>query len=115
MELLWEQAPLTITQITHLLEDKTGWTKYTVITLLKRLDKKGAVYYEQKERAKQYYPVISRENTLSGALNNFIKETFSGNFGLMISTLVQNKELSQEDIAEMRRILDEAGKENENK
>lgn len=51
MNILWEQ-PRTIMQITSMLSEETGWTKHTVITLLKRMQEKGTVYYVEGEKAK---------------------------------------------------------------
>ena len=37
MEGLWESQPRTMAEITRALEPETGWTRHTVITLLKRM------------------------------------------------------------------------------
>ena len=37
MECLWDHAPQTMGEITATLEPATGWTRQTVITLLKRM------------------------------------------------------------------------------
>ena len=46
MHRLWEQSPQTITQLTTALSAETGWEKHTVITMLTRLEAKGAVRHE---------------------------------------------------------------------
>ena len=46
MHRLWEQSPQTITQLTAALSAETGWEKHTVITMLIRLEAKGAVRHE---------------------------------------------------------------------
>ena len=60
MHRLWETAPQTITQLTAALREETGWEKHTVITMLSRLEAKGAVRHEEGARAKQFYPPSSR-------------------------------------------------------
>ena len=42
MDALWEEPPKTITQLTKALEEDTGWGKNVIITMLKRLEAKGA-------------------------------------------------------------------------
>ena len=42
MEVLWDGAPRTMAEITKTLEPATGWTRHTVITLLKRMQEKAA-------------------------------------------------------------------------
>lgn len=60
MHRLWEQSPQTITQLTAALSAETGWEKHTVITMLIRLEAKGAVRHEEGARAKQFPPPSSR-------------------------------------------------------
>ena len=57
MNRLWERSPRTITQLTAALKEETGWTKNTVITMLSRLEAKGAVGHREGARAKEYYPL----------------------------------------------------------
>ena len=53
MNVLWEKEGSTITEITRSFRETTGWTKHTVMTLLKRLDEKGAVYYTEGKKNNQ--------------------------------------------------------------
>ena len=43
MKALWEDAPMTITQLTAAMKDSTGWSKHTIISMLSRMEAKGAV------------------------------------------------------------------------
>ena len=43
MEILWDASPRSMPEITKLLAPATGWTRHTVITLLKRMQEKGTV------------------------------------------------------------------------
>ena len=61
MDALWEEPPKTITQLTKALEEDTGWGKNVIITMLKRLEAKGAVRHEEGEGAEQVYPAVARE------------------------------------------------------
>lgn len=111
MNLLWKQSPLTITQMTHIMEKDEGWSKSMVITYLNRLEKKGAVWYEQGKRARYYFPAIEQDDTNVKEAKNFLNKAFDGKIGLMVSTLIREEALSQEDIEELEQIL----KENNNK
>ena len=50
MKPLWEQPPRTIMELTAALRTETGWTKNTVITMLSRLEAKGAVRCQGPDR-----------------------------------------------------------------
>ena len=85
MNVLWEKSPSTIMQITKWLYETTGWTKHTVMTLLKRLEDKGAVYYEEGERAKQYYAKIPQNEAVVEEAKSFLQKAFKGKLGTFMA------------------------------
>lgn len=106
MNALWEKSPKTITELTKELSGQTGWSKYTIITLLKRLDAKGAVRYEEGERAKQYYSMIPQNEAIMEETKHFLNKAFKGKLGLMINTLIQEEDLSKQELDELYEILE---------
>ena len=109
MNRLWTGAPMTLMQLTRALEADTGWTKHTVITMLTRLESKGAVRWEQAGRARKYYPVIDREEARREETAGFLDRVYGGRLGLMMSALVDDHALTEEDIRELSEILRKAG------
>ncbi len=109
MTRLWEAAPRTITQLTAELREDTGWEKHTIITMLSRLEAKGAVRYEQGERAKRYYYALERKDAAKAETESFLSKVYGGSLGLMMSAMVESKGLSEADIAELSAILQQAG------
>lgn len=105
MDVLWEEAPQTIMQLTRYFEETTGWTKHTIMTFLKRMEEKGAIYFEPGERAKQYYPKIDRQEAALQETEEFLEKVFGGRMGLMLNTMVERKALSGEEISELYEIL----------
>ncbi len=104
---LWDRGPMTITELTRLLKDSTGWSKNTIITLLKRMQDKKAVSFVQEDRAKRFYPLIDRTEAEIEETTSFLDRVYKGNVGLMISNLMSSKKLTQEEIKELQRILEE--------
>lgn len=109
MNHLWNCSPMTIMELTADLSEDTGWTKNTVITMLSRLETKGAVGHEEGGRAKHYYPSILREDAAMEETRNFLGKVFGGNLGLMMHAMVESKALTEADIAELSAILEKAG------
>ena len=107
MNRLWDRAPMTIMELTAALREDTGWTKNTIITMLSRLEAKGAVRYEEGGRAKQYFPAVAREDAVRSETENFISKV--GGLGLVMSALVDSHALTEADIAELSAILEKAG------
>ncbi|MBS6955439.1 MAG: BlaI/MecI/CopY family transcriptional regulator [Enterocloster asparagiformis] len=111
MDALWEEPPKTITQLTKALEEDKGWGKNVIITMLKRLEAKGAVRHEEGGRAKQFYPAVSRDDTALEETKGFLNRVYSGSLGLMVNAMVNSRSLSDREIAELREILDKAEEE----
>ena len=108
MSLLWDEAPRTIMQITNFFKESTGWTKHTVMTFLRRMEEKGAVHFEEGERAKLYYPDIEKTDAVIQETEEFLDKVFGGRMGLMLNTMVEKKALSKEEIEELYEILKRA-------
>ena len=107
MTLLWEKAPRTITELVRALSGDTGWTKHTVITMLGRMEAKGAVRFEAGERARQYYPAVERRRAVLLETESFLRRVYGGSLGLMINTMVRDKGLSEAELQELYEILKE--------
>ncbi|MCI9317536.1 MAG: BlaI/MecI/CopY family transcriptional regulator [Oscillospiraceae bacterium] len=108
MNRLWEQSPRTITQLTAALKEETGWTKNTVITMLSRLEAKGAVGHREGARAKEYYPLADRADAQRAETESFLGKVYGGRLGLMVSAMVDSRQLTEADIAELSAILKKA-------
>ena len=109
MNRLWARNPMTIMELTAALKADTGWSKNTVITMLARLESKGAVRREQGDRAKRYYPAVERKDAARAETENFLGKVYGGSLGLMMSAMVESRGLTEEDIAELSAILEQAG------
>ena len=111
MTALWRGAPKTITQLVAALKAENGWSKSTVITLLKRMEAKGAVRYEEGERARRYFPNAGKEQLSLQETENFMDKVFGGSVGLMMSALVDGKGISAAELDELQALLDRAREE----
>ena len=105
MEVLWDHAPRTMTEITAVLAPETGWTRHTVITLLKRMVEKGSVSVDESERAKKYTPLITREEASTEETHKFLSHVFKGKASLLVSHLVDAGDLSEDDLRQILGVL----------
>lgn len=109
MNRLWEQSPRTIMELTADLREETGWSKNTIITMLSRLEAKGAVRHEEGARAKAYYPAVDRETAARAETESFLGKVYGGSLGLLVSAMVESRALTEEDLAELSAILEKGG------
>jgi len=108
MQLLWKDAPLTITKLEKLLKDKTGWTKHTIITILRRMQTKETVTVEDNGRVKQFYPAFTKEDIYLTETKTFLSKLYEGKVGLMLSSMVDNEELREDEIDELINLLNKS-------
>ena len=110
MECLWNHAPQTMGEITATLEPATGWTRQTVITLLKRMTEKGAVSMDDSGRAKKYTPLITREEASAEETHKLLDHVFKGKASLLVNQLVDSGNLTEEDLKEILKAMHEMEK-----
>ena len=107
MEELWT-APSTLMELVRTLGDKTGWAKSTVATVLRRMEAKGLVTYEEGGKARVYHPVLRREDAALAETRSLLHRAYHGSVGLMMSALVKGGSLKPEELEELQDILREA-------
>lgn len=112
MKLLWQQ-PLTAREITQRLNQEKKSTEIahsTVQTLLRKLEAKGAVSHEQRERTFVFYSLVQEEKALHKATRDFVDRIFAGSVPELVSYLLKNEKLSGVEIKTLRKLIAEKGK-----
>ncbi|MBR1598476.1 MAG: BlaI/MecI/CopY family transcriptional regulator [Lachnospiraceae bacterium] len=110
LDLLWKNGPMTLMEITHALEDETHWKRTTIVSFLKRMEAKGAIYHIEGERAKMFYPKEKQSEETLKETRSFLDKVFRGNVGLMLSNMIEQDALSEQEIEELTEILKGAEK-----
>lgn len=107
MKLLWKNEKMTSPEIVEELLKTSEWKDKTILTLINRLVKKGAVNAE-KERGKAflYSANINEDEYKQEQSNSLINKLFNGSISLMMSNFVKSNNISNEDIEELKRILE---------
>ena len=111
MTCLWERSPQTVMQLVEELKERVGWAKSTTITVLRRMEEKNLLRCEIVGRGKSYSPAVEREQAVVAETRSFLDRVYQGSVGLMMSYMSERQELSREDIAQLRAILDAAEEE----
>ena len=105
LEILWQSGePLPVTPIRTQLEKERGWDASTVKTLLRRLCDKGVVTIEKRE-VFYYRPLLDREEYRRWSARSLLDRVFRGNARDLIASLVEENQLSETDLKELREIL----------
>ena len=97
LETLWSEGrPLNAGEIRNFLNENRKWERTTVLTLIQRLLKKGVISQEKKE-VYYYAPCY-----VNAEMKSFVNKFFGGSSRSLAAALVENEDLSKEDIEELR-------------
>jgi BlaI family penicillinase repressor len=106
MECLWKQDSLTLKQISEELTN-TKWSYTTIRTMVTRLMEKGAIAADKSSTANfKYYAVAPEKECKLEETKSFLKRVFDGSISTMVATLAKQETLSKEEVAELKRIIE---------
>ena len=104
MRILWrEKQAVSFSDIRTELSNKMGWEKSTIATLIRRLQKKGAISIQDKEMH-YYMPNITKEDYTMIKKKSLIDKLYDGSTKNFVAALCQNGELTEADIDELKCI-----------
>ena len=107
MECLWEKSPRTGRETVEWLDRRMGWTRSTSLTMLRRLEAKGAVAGDTEGELKTFRPLIAREDVAVQETENLLERAYKGSLSLLVSSLTKKQSLPQSEIDELYAILRE--------
>lgn len=108
MKVIWAAGtPISTNEVVDTLEKTTAWKPKTIQTLLSRLVKKEALKYEKDSRVFVYTPLIGEPEILEKESDSFLNRFYDGTLNSMVVNLLERDRLSEGDINELQRILEE--------
>ena len=108
MHAIWQAGqPVTVRQVLDQAYSRGEKAYTTVQTLMNIMVDKGFLTRRKEGRVNVYAAVTGQEDVLRGSLVVIAQRMFQGSWGTMASFLVGRANLSPEEIARLRRILDE--------
>lgn len=107
MNIIWDGQPLTSQEIVSRLSDQAEWAPQTIKTMLHRLVKKEVLTFEEQGNRYVYRSRVKRSACVKQASRAFLDRVFESEPGPLLAHFMQHTKLSDKDIAELRRILDE--------
>ncbi len=106
MKIVWDHGPLTSGDVVRHLEAEKEWKPRTIKTLLARLVQKGAVEATETEGKYLYAARVTREALAQREGRSFLARVFDGAVAPALVHFIQDAQLSPQQIAELKKILD---------
>ena len=104
MEIIWAKAPISAKDISLIAAETIGWNKNTTYTVIKKLEAKG--FIKREDPGFICTPLISQNQMQKVEAVSLVKKVFGGSRKALFSALLEDEPLSDEEIDELRRLID---------
>ena len=102
-DLIWENEPISSGELVKICEKELNWKKSTTYTILRRLCERG-IFQNNNGTVTS---LISKSDFYAMQSERFVEETFEGSLPKFLTAFVTRKKLSEKEIEELQRFIDE--------
>lgn len=107
MQILWERGKANAREITEALNKEEAVAHSTVQTLLRKLEKKGAIAHTVEERTFVFYPLVEEQKARKSATREFIEHVFGGSCAGLVAHLLEHEKIPRKEMEQIRKLIDE--------
>lgn len=111
MQYLWKRGKAFMKDLLEDFPDPKPATT-TVATLLKRMADKGFIDYTTIGKSREYFPLVKKSDYFAKHVNGLIKNFFNDSASQFASFFTKETDLSNEELEELRKIIDQQIKNN---
>ena len=112
MDIVWDKGTATVGEVAAALPGEPGLAYNTVLTTLRILEQKGYVRHKKPRegRAFVYRAVVGRKQASRNAVRHLIRRFFANSPELLVLNLLDDGDLSQQELRNIRNLLAEGEK-----
>jgi len=105
MRIVWASGSVGAAEVIEALSASTNWNHRTIRTLLNRLVAKGALEAKLDGDRNIFRSRVEQSQCVQNESRSFIDRVFAGDAGEMLVHLIENEEISREQIAQLKALL----------
>lgn len=105
MNIVWRLGNCSVHQISEELPADRRLAYTSVSSVLRILEKKGFLESVTEGRTHLYNAVVSKQSYQIKTLDKLVTHLFDGKPGLLVQQLIESRQLSADDIQELRSAL----------
>jgi len=109
MNVVWDRGKATVHDVKNALSRRKP-AYSTILTMMRKLEVKGYLEHEVDGRTYVYRPLISQQAVRQGVLGDLVERLFEGSTSLLLTSLVEQNRISENELREIRKLIEERGK-----
>jgi predicted transcriptional regulator len=107
MNVIWDLGECVVKDVQRALPPDRELAYTSVATIIKILEQKGALVSTKGEKAHTYRPLLTRAEYEASSLRHLAKNLFHNDPSSMVMRLLSDNALSREELAAIRKVLDQ--------
>jgi predicted transcriptional regulator len=113
MNVVWDRSSATVHDVKKALSRGRKPAYSTILTMMRKLEAKGYLEHEVNERTYVYQATISRQAVRKSMLGDLLERAFEGSPALLMSSLVEQNSISEDELREIRKLIGPRRRQNE--
>ena len=110
MNVVWEKGSATVHDVKDALGKGRKPAYSTILTMMRKIEAKGYLAHDVDNRTYVYRPTISQKVARKSILGDIIDRLFEGSPTLLLNSLVEQDQVSREDLNQLQALIKEATK-----
>ena len=107
MEILWGRRKASAREITEALNQDQPVAHSTVQTLLRKLEKKGAIDHTAQDRTFVFFPVVEQHKARRSATQEFLDRVFGGSAAGLVAHLLEHEKIPRKELEQIKKLIGE--------
>lgn len=107
LSVLWRLGPSTVREVHELLSRERATQYTTTLKMMQIMAEKGLLERDESARSHVYSACQPRERTQSQLAGHLLERAFGGSARSLLMGALSAKKASREELAELRKLLDE--------
>lgn len=100
--ILWEQEPVTASELVKLCQEQLGWKRTTTYTVIKRLGERGVLQNENGTITS----FVSKDEAQASEIDELVEKKFEGSLPAFVAAFTKHQNISGEELDEVQRMID---------
>jgi len=113
MQVVWDKGTATVHDVKEALTRGRKPAYSTILTMMRKLEAKGYLEHDVADRTYVYRAMVTRQTARQSMLGDLLQRVFEGSPSLLISSLVEQNQLTQQELSEIKKLIAERRKANE--